>query len=57
MSTESPTLQYKTHQGDGGSILGTKGEDTRQSLFDLLVEKYGQRLDVETTLKLNGGML
>lgn len=54
---ETPLIHYKTHQGDAGTILGTNGEDTRQSIFDLLVKKYGDRLDVETTLRLNGGDL
>lgn len=57
MSNESPALTFRTHQNDGGVIVGIKGEDTKQSLFDLLVEKYGERLDVETTLKLNGGAI
>lgn len=51
---ETPTLQYKTHQGDGGAIVGTKGEDTKASLFAELIKKYGKRLDVEATKKLNG---
>jgi hypothetical protein len=53
----TPLVQYATHQGDGGTIIGTKGEDTRQSLFELLVQKYGDRLDVEKTIALNGGVI
>jgi hypothetical protein len=54
INLETPTLQYKTINGDGGVILGTKGEDTKESLMVLLINKYGKRLDVETTKKLNG---
>jgi hypothetical protein len=54
INNSTPLVQYATRQGDGGTILGTKGEDTRQSLFELLVQKYGDRLDVEKTMIING---
>lgn len=57
MDNVTPLVRYATHQGDGGTIIGTKGEDTRQSLYDILVKKYGERLDVEKTIALNGGVI
>jgi hypothetical protein len=51
---ETPLLQYKTRKGDGGIVLGTKGEDTKESLMLLLINKYGNDLDIELTYQLNG---
>ena len=51
--TVNPVVRFRTFDDETGILVGVKGEDTLESLFELLLEKYGARLDVEAFKKAN----
>ena len=54
MSKTVPLLIFKLKNGDGGMVIGSIDDgDTKESLIDFLIEKYGDRLDVEKTKEVN----
>jgi len=49
-----PLLIFKLKNVDGGTVIGSAADgDTKESLIDFLIEKYGDRLDVEKMKEIN----